>query len=135
MTTTSQPELRGMQTASYDGRYRLYTADHLPYDALPRYRDGGPATVTLEPWSVSYSGLDRMFSSRSVVEADDGQWELHVYRVISQSPYANEKHPLYGTKYPTMDDASRAAYEAGCLGLMIYEKDAAKWGLGQEPIH
>lgn len=133
ITLTSVPEQRGeIRTYGGDGRYRLYTIEHLPFDALPSYSDGGPATVTNDGWSMSTSSNCRIFSSPSVNAADD---RMHTLRLTTHPvgvPWSLEndvKHPLNGTKYATAADAKRAAYEAGGIGFMVYNRDAAKWGL------
>src|SRR6478735_7911205 len=112
------PELRGTQSDLWDGRYRLYLVDVAPFDSFPAYEHGGPSTVTVGDWCVSYAmggGIDG--------------YELHVYRSFSDESAPGEHHPLYGTVYPTAHDARRAAYEAGALAFMVYEKDAQLYAL------
>lgn len=116
----------------YDGRYRLYTVDHLPFDALPSYGDGGPAKVVLDPWGTSTSSLCGFMSSPSVAAADDGMVTLNVYRVDSPASQPMVRHPLDGTRYATTRDADRAAYEAGVTAFMVYEREAARFGLPSE---
>lgn len=123
------PELAGERWSWRDGRYRVYTVAHLPFEALPAYADGGPATVALGVWGVSTSSLCRAFSSPSVAAADDGMHTLSVYRFATPGGADIERHALDGTTYATGRDASRAAYEAGLLGFMVYERDAGRFGL------
>ncbi len=126
-TADPRPALQGKKSPHYDGRYRLYTVADVPFDRFPEYPDG-PALVTVGEWGVSYHSLCRMFSSPSVVANDDGLVELHIYQAGASFGQV-QRHDLYGTKYPTRRDASRAAYEAGCLGFMVYESGAARYGL------
>ncbi len=135
------PPLKGSAFADgYDGRYRVYTVELLPFDALPAYADGGPSKVVLDGWGVSFSRLCRALSSASVAAADDGMITLKVYEVRQGFNWApcvpgdtRERHPLDGTKYATQRDADRAAYEAGLTGFMVYEKHAAGYGLPCSP--
>lgn len=144
-TVTTKPAIQGRGPSApgdYDGRYRLYTVDHVPFDRFPSYSDGGPSTVTHNGWNISTSSTCRVFSSPSVVAADDGMHTLRVTRdgryvdtgVIGPhgtpvKEYVVTRHPLDGTKYATKRDADRAAYEAGALAFMVYEKNAAKYDL------
>jgi hypothetical protein len=45
VSPTRVSPLQGERTELGDHRYRLYTVDHLPFDALPSYADGGPFPV------------------------------------------------------------------------------------------
>ena len=130
MTTTHAPEIHGSATEYRDSRYRLYTVEHLPFDALPSYRDGGPSTVVVNGWSTSTSSLCGVFSSPSVVAADDRKFTVSAHRVGDYSnpgaQYA-PKHPLDGQKFGTQTDADRALYEAGLTAKMVYLRDAHKW--------
>jgi hypothetical protein len=103
-----------------DGRYRLFTATHAPFDTFPPPPHPRPALVTVDPWGVSYAHLNRLFSSPSVVAADDGLVTLHAYR--PDGPRRLIHHELDGTRYPTVRDAQRAAYDAGLLAFMVYER-------------
>lgn len=123
-----RPELQGEDWGWTDGRYRLYTVDHVPFDFFPEYPEG-PASVVHTTWCKSTSRLDRFFSSPSVVAADDGLVTLNVYRFSGPTDRTGERHPLDGTKYATTRDADRAAYEAGVTAFMVYERDAARFGL------
>lgn len=110
--------------------YRLWTVEHIEFDALPAYRDGGPAMVTVTPWYVSTSSLCPVFSSPSVVAADDGMVTLNIHRVCHELPgYVTEGHVLDGTKYPTDREANRAAFRGGCLAFMVYDDEAERYGL------
>lgn len=121
------PPVEGCLLEIYDGRYRLWTAAHgLAFDAVPRYADGGPATAALDAWVVSTESLCRVTSSPSAVAADDRMHTLSAWR---GDPFAPELHPLHGSKYPTSEDASRVAYEAGLIGFMVYQRDAATYHL------
>jgi hypothetical protein len=137
-TATTQIEVRGALPAVEgelwswrDGRYRLYTVDHVDFDALPAYGDGGPAKVVLDGWAMSTSSLSRALSSPSVVARDDGMHTLNIDRVVNERPGGGsaDRHPLDGTRYATYRDADRAAYGAGIVGFMVYERDAAGFGL------
>lgn len=119
----SKPELQGF---SKERQYRLYTVEHVPFETFPAYAEGGPATTAHTEWSVSGSYLNRALSSPSVVAADDGLYTLHVYR-FEGSVTASIKHELDGTKYATDREATKAAYEAGVLAFMVYERDEAQW--------
>lgn len=127
ITVLAIPPLKGERYIDYDGRYRLWTAEHgLDFDAVPHNRDGGPSKATLNGWITSTSALDWVMSSASVVAADDGMHTLDVWRGDPANP---ERHPLDGTKYPTQDDADRAAYNAGVTAFMVYERDARRFNL------
>lgn len=116
------PPLQGVCSPTYDGRYRLYTVDHLPFDALPAYSDGGPAMVAVGEWCVSYV----------VDHSTDWACTLKVYRAAGAAGTADEHHPLYGATYTDIRDAERAAYEAGALAFAVYERDASRWDLPSE---
>lgn len=127
------PPVKGDVTEWRDGRYRIWTVQHVPFDQFPAYGEGGPAMVALGDWGVSTQSLCRLFSSQSVIDADDGKHELHVYR-FPKEPGPMERHELYGTKYDTSRDADRAAYEAGVLGYMVYLCDEAEFGLREQDV-
>lgn len=133
---TATPDLQGEQWASgYDGRHRLYTHEHIAFDALPDYREGGPATVTNGDWSMSVSSVCVALSSPSVAAealanpatrytlnaSRDGHYEA--------GRYVSERHPLDGTTYASDRAARRAAFDAGIIAYMVYERDAARLGL------
>jgi hypothetical protein len=125
MQVTSVPKLQS------DGRYRLYTSEHLDFDALPSYRDGGPSLVVVDGYCMSTSSVSG-FSSRAVLAADDGMHTLSLSKPVRGFEWditRRDKHPLDGTKYATAPDARRAAFDAGAMAYMVYERDAAKWGL------
>lgn len=127
------PPLEGKLWSTRDGRYRLYTVDSLPFDALPAYCDGGPAQVAHTDWAVAFPRTCRVFSSPSVVAADDGMITLDACKIplnldLTKDPLVVE-HPLNGTKYPTQRDADRAAYNAGLTAFMVYERHARRYGL------
>ena len=114
ITPTSVPPLTGFRND-----YRLYTVEHIPFDAVPSYRDGGPGTVVVDGWCCSTTGWDHQ-----------GSVTANAFRFTSPDiTTPPERHPLDGTKYPTQADAKRAQYEAGLLAFMVYEKDAARFGL------
>lgn len=127
MKPITLPPLQGTAYSWHDGRYRIYTVEQLPFDALPAHSDGGPAMVAHTEWGMSTSSLSAWMSSPSVAAADDGKHTLRVSRTVGADGV--ERHELDGTRYDTNRDASRAAYEAGLLGFMVYERHAAKWGL------
>jgi len=119
---TSMPPVQGARYTWRDGRYRVWTVGHgLPFDVLPSYGEGGPATVALDGWVASTRVLCKRLSSPAVVAADDGMITASVWRGDFRNP---ERHPIDGTKYANGRDASRAMYEAGVLGFMVYERDA-----------
>ena len=97
--------------AGANGGYRLYTVEHLPFDALPEYMDGGPPLVVIDPWAVS--------TSFPTDDSDGPQYTLHA-RTVDMEP-----HPLNGSRYATRRDADRAVYDAGLLAFMVYEREAA----------
>lgn len=111
------PATSGSIAPERDGRYRLYTADVLPFDAVPAY-PAGPALVAHTTWGVSTSTGDGI----------DGA-QLNVHRFASGAAGPGERHELDGHLYRTYRDAQHAAYDAGVLAFMIYHKDAPRWGL------
>lgn len=122
------PPLQGrLSPHGYDGRYRLYTVDRLPFDALPPYEEGGPAKVVLNPWGCSTES-----------SCCDDKITLKIYRVDGSVGQPMERHPLYGTRYDTRRDADRAAYNAGVTAFFVFEKDAASYGFAgptPQPTH
>ncbi len=95
---------------NHDGRFRTWTVEHIPFEDLPTYEPGprSPATVSINGWQVHWYGD-----------------ALYVYH-----PDTNAYHELHGKRgYPTIEDAERAWYDAGVLGLMVYEDVAAEYGL------
>lgn len=132
MQVKSLPQLEGTVQTWRDGRYRIYTVEHIDFDTLPQYRDGGPPMIAINGYNVSYSTLSRMFSSANVIAADDGLHGLSIFTTLydQDGMYAgSERHELDGTRYATQRDASRAAFEAGALGFMVYERDVERLGL------
>jgi hypothetical protein len=114
---TDYPPMQGWQhPGSFDSRCRLWTVNEVPYGRFPTFADGGPATVCYGDWNVSY-------------RTNDGKPTIKVFKVISQSPYQSERHPLDGTEYDTFDDAQRVAYEAGVIAYLVYVTDEEKYGL------
>lgn len=107
--------------------YRLVGVEDLSFGTFPSYDQGGPSLVTRGGWGVSYESLDRLFSSPSVVVADDGLVTLKVYQYTSATARTAIHHELHGSKYATRELASQAAYEAGCLSFMVYDRDAHKY--------
>lgn len=111
------PPLEDLSSRSrhHDGRCRTWTVAHIPdYTDLPDYDPAprSPALVSLDGWQVSWNG-GVLYVSRADESADDGR----------------EYHELYGTHCPTEDDYNRACYEAGVIGLMVYEDVAHLYGL------
>ncbi len=139
---TTLPPLRGevlllRQGRRGDWRYRIYTDScGVPFDAVPEYSDGGPATVAHSGWCVSYTSLCAALSSPSVVAQDNGRVTLRAFKSALDDPTVEGvRHSLHGIEYATQRDASRAAYEAGLLGFMVWERDAERLGFpaaGQE---
>lgn len=113
MTIRSTPDL-AKNSVTRD--YRLYDRTHCDFDDFPSYREGGPATVVHAGWGVSYS----------MPHGDEKRVELNAYKYEGEEE-GFAKHELDGTFYDTMEDATRAAFEAGLLAFMVYERDAAKW--------
>lgn len=112
----SQPMLQG----SGQWQYRLYTVEHIPFEAFPSYSEGGPATVTHTGWAVS---AVKLYSEEtSAASHEDGAHVLNVYR-LEGSKLVN--HPLDGTQYPSSREAKKAAYAAGLLAFQVYERNAA----------
>jgi hypothetical protein len=103
------PELVGNLTRNHDGRYRMWTVDHIPFDEIPAYDPGtGVGLVAVDGWGLNWYG-DALYAYRK--ETD-------------------EYHPLHGQRgYSTRNDANRAWYDAGLMGLMAYENVAAQFGL------
>lgn len=105
------PALRGTETTAserrpFRGGYRIFHIDHLSYDQAQTMRG---AFVASTEWGVSYT-----------LGAHIDGAILNVHRVTF-NPLVVTKHDLDGGTYPSRDDASRAAYEAGLLGYMVYE--------------
>lgn len=98
----------------HDGRSRTWTADHIDFTDLPEFEPGmrSPALVSLDDWRIRWLGSE-LLVSRPDESADDGC----------------EYHELHGTHHPTVDDYHRACYDAGILGLMVYEDVAHEYGL------
>lgn len=86
--------------------YRVWTADLLPVEQLPRLEPapGSPAPVTRDGWTV-------------IVE--NGHLWAHRDGV---------QHQLHDSSYASDNDAHRAAYSAGLLGVMVYEHNAREHG-------
>lgn len=124
------PIQSGVSFDGYDGRYRIWTVNEVPWGRFPSWPEG-PPTVAHTEWGVSYPRLCRWLSSPEVVAADDGMVELSVSRLQRNDDGRTEiiRHPLNGSKYATDDDAQRAAYEAGLTAYMLYVRDEARHGI------
>jgi hypothetical protein len=122
MTATVTPtRLPRLQGGSPNTLYRLYTVEELPWDAVPTYAEGGPACAVIGGWHVAYQQ-----------EGGEPIWQLLCRKLSMRYDSIGqiaERHPLHGTHYPTLQDAQRAAYEGGALARMVYERDAARFGL------
>lgn len=108
------PPLVGEVTRHHDGRYRCWTVAQIPWEDLPDFEPGmrRPVIVTLNGWDVHWYGS-----------------ALYVYRLAGDG-HDEEYHELHGTHYP--DDysaAQKACYDAGVMGLHVYENVAADYGL------
>lgn len=115
--TGETPELKG---SSLHGGYRLYTRDELPFDDVPAVIDGGPATVVIDGWGVSYSTNIEWPGGRPNAAETDGRWQLKAYKFEGpEEGFA--RHEIDGTIYEDRREATRAAYEAGLLAFMVYE--------------
>ncbi|MBQ1048458.1 hypothetical protein KBX50_08265 [Micromonospora sp. C51] len=111
----SVPELKGERTSHRDGRYRVYTREHLPFDALP---EGHPGALVSLDWSVAVTREGRC-----------GEYTYAVGAVRLVDGKDLVQHALEGTPCESYRDGYRIAYEAGLLGFMVYEYDAARYGL------
>lgn len=111
------PELRhpGNPYAS-----RVYTNAELDFDALHATQEGGPGLAVLDGWSVSYD---------VACERDPNATAVLNLRLWGGCCTDTPAHPLHGVRYPTRRDAERAAYQAGALGFLVFENQAAQWGL------
>lgn len=131
----SIPEQQGeIASYGYDGRHRLYTHEHIDFDALPDYREGGPATVAHTGWSMSTSSTSVLSSPSVLAEAlanPASRFTLNSARGghYENGHYVVERHELDGTFYASDRDARRAAFNAGILAYMVYNREAAKLGL------
>lgn len=126
------PPMQGQDYGWHDGRYRIWTVTEAPYGHFPRYINGGPAMVVLDEFSKSVTCLNHYFSSQSAIDAHDGKVKLNLRRIVGSSETGlsvMEPHELDGTRHATVEDADRAAYEAGCTAYMVYVKDEAKYDL------
>jgi hypothetical protein len=112
MTVRTMPEIQ----QTLPGRttpYRLFTVEHCDWEDFAPAGLARPPVVTLAPWGTSYTQeMDENWERTGMVE-------MHVYDVRSV-PGETVKHPLYGTTYPTQEQATRAAWEAGVLAFMVY---------------
>jgi hypothetical protein len=100
-----------MATRITDGwkPYTLYTIEDVPFGHFPAY-PVGPATVRNGDWYVSISTND----------AEPGAVS-GAFKVISESPYRTERHPLDKVAFPDRDAAEKAQYEAGLTAYMVYD--------------
>lgn len=123
-TATNVPPI--IQSVPGSRPYRLYTIEHVPYGAFPRYRDGGPSMVAYDGWSVSTSSQTTAFGG-TITEPG------HKVRVMRNpcrlgEPYdatKTEQHPIDGQVFATDDEAVQAQYEAGVLAYMVFEPGSA----------
>ncbi len=110
------PPLEDLSSRSrhHDGRCRTWTVDHIPdYADLPDYEPGlrSPALVSLDGWQVNLSG----------------NGTLYVFRNNEDSI---ERHPdIDQTNFATEEESNAAAWDAGVIGLMVYEDVAHEYGL------
>jgi hypothetical protein len=128
---TGVPAVKGTYTffdggGSFDGRYRVWTAEH----GL-NWRDHfkGP-----EGWILV--GVDGWQANpmRSVWNDERGGWDTlpgeQVQLAVFNTERGGERHPeLDHTRYDSWEQAYDAAWAAGLLGLMIYDKHAGYRGL------
>lgn len=102
------------------GGRRVFTRDHgVTFDELTKNYPHA-ATVVLTGWSTSYSSLCRALSSPEVVAQDDRKVTLSLRR-MENGVWVN--HSLNGVKYDSRHAARRAAFDAGALGVWVYEND------------
>lgn len=111
----SAPELR--QTVPSSRPYRLWDTTHTTWADRP----AGP-TVAHDGWNVSYSKIDRLWSSQSIIDGDDGKVTLRLFR-MSGDGQSIIHHELHGTKYDTADAAHEAAFGVGAIAVMVYENE------------
>jgi hypothetical protein len=108
------PPLEDLSSRSrhHDGRCRTWTVDHIPdYTGLPTYEPGprSPALVALDGWQITWDGTLSVFRTH-----EDG----------------TERHPdLDQASFDTEEEADAAAWNAGVVGLMVYEDVAHLYGL------
>lgn len=117
-----KPDITGSFT-----RYRVWTVNHIPYDHIPRYADGGAAIVVLDGWSTSTSSLNLGMSYGLDPATVDRRHTLHISQWDGSRQIGT--HPLDGTRYDTREEADRAAYDAGLTGFFVKVADEAKYGL------
>ncbi len=99
--------------------YQTFTiADGVAYDAYERGAFGG----SFKPSIVS---MTNGFNVSTTHRRTGDPGELKVFRFPDGYHGDIERHALDGTTYPTGDDASRAAYDAGLLQWMVYDTPAA----------
>lgn len=127
-TALTVPPMKGQAYGGWlDLRHRIWTAANgLRFDDVPTSYEGGPAEVPLDGWHLSAQSTTRFPRSASLFADDRGPTTIRVWR---GNPATGERHPLDGTEYVTGRDADRAAYKAGLIGFMVYDKDAADYGL------
>lgn len=104
MTTTVKPPLR--ETIPGVTRpYRLYTKDYVDFDTFY----GVHPLVVTDGWGTSQ------------IIGKDEPVVLNVYRVpVDIHADRSHDHPLNRTMYPERVDASRAVFDAGITGFMVY---------------
>jgi hypothetical protein len=72
-------------------------------------------TVTHDDWTFSTSSLCRLFSSRSVIDQDDG-----LYTISCRSRRTGEPHPtLDGHKVDSQDAATTLGLAVGVLRVWV----------------
>jgi hypothetical protein len=118
-TALQGPPVQGEEGSWRDGRYRVWTVNHWrTFEAL---KAAGATQVALPEYSIAYTSLDRVFSSPSVVAADDGGVTLSVRRVSPHQALLGE--PVFERRYQTTEEAVEAAWDRGYLGMMLYLRD------------
>ena len=120
-TVIVPPAVKGMA-----GAYRVYTyASGLPFGALPPWLDGGPGRVSVGSWCVSTSSWCAALSTPGT-GPDGPPVTLNATRRVAG---VLERHPLDGTGFDAVAEADRAAYNAELIGYMVYDHEAAGYGL------
>jgi len=109
------PPLEDLSSSQHhDSRFRMWTVDHIPdYTDLPESEPGlrSPALVSLDGWQVNRSGSGT----------------LDVFRTNEDGI---ERHPdLDQVTFATEEEANAAAWNAGVIGLMVYEDVAHLYGV------
>lgn len=85
-------------------------ADGLPYAALGRYGDGGPACVAIDGWTVSVASGGGIEGHKSTV-----------FKALDIPTARYVRHPELDDKlFPSHEAACRAQYEAGVIAYFVY---------------